>query len=77
MGIDDTTASSAASLRARYQLKTPDALDVATAIEMGCDAFLTNDAGIKRVTELHVLILNEIELDPDPEADDSSFVNSV
>jgi predicted nucleic acid-binding protein len=38
-------AESAAELRARYNLRTPDALHVATAIAAGCDAFLTNDAG--------------------------------
>src|SRR5262245_5160325 len=42
-------AESAAELRARYNLRTPDALHVATAIATGCDAFLTNDGGIKRV----------------------------
>jgi len=33
----------ATELRARYQLRTPDALHVATAIEHGCDQFWTND----------------------------------
>ena len=56
-------AEAAAGLRARYDLHTPDALHIATAIEAGCDAFLTNDAGIKRVTELGVLILDELESD--------------
>jgi predicted nucleic acid-binding protein len=54
----------AADLRARYNLKTPDAIHVATAIDAGCDAFLTNDTGIKRVTEIAVLILDELELEP-------------
>ena len=56
-------AERAAELRARYNLKTPDALQVATAIDAGCDAFLTNDMGLKRVTEIRVLILDELELD--------------
>jgi predicted nucleic acid-binding protein len=46
-------AESAADLRARYNLRTPDALHVAAALNMGCDAFLTNDVGIKRGTEGH------------------------
>ncbi len=54
-------AVSAADFRARYNLRTPDAIHVATAIDSGCDAFLTNDAGIKRVTEIAVLILDELE----------------
>ncbi len=56
-------AESAAALRARYNLRTPDALHVAAGIDARCDAFLTNDAGIKRVTEIAVLVLDELELD--------------
>lgn len=56
-------AEMAADLRARYSLRTPDALHVAAALEVGCDAFLTNDMGIKRVTELPVLVLDELEPD--------------
>lgn len=56
-------ADVAANLRARYNLRTPDALHVATAIVSGCDTFLTNDTGIKRVTEINVLVLDELELD--------------
>ena len=55
-------AESAAELRARYNLRTPDALHVASAISSGCDALLTNDAGLKRVQELPILILDELEL---------------
>jgi predicted nucleic acid-binding protein len=56
-------AESAAALRARYHLRTPDALHVAAAIDVRCDALLTNDTGIKRVTEITVLVLDELELD--------------
>ena len=57
-------AESAANLRARYNLRTPDALHIATAVESGCDAFLTNDLILKRVTELSILVIDELELDP-------------
>jgi predicted nucleic acid-binding protein len=62
--VDLPVARRSAHLRAKYNLKTPDALHVATAIESGCQAFLTNDLGVKRVTELRVLVLDELELDP-------------
>jgi predicted nucleic acid-binding protein len=55
-------ADSAARLRARYNLRTPDALHVATAINAGCQAFLTNDNTLKRVTELSILILDDLEI---------------
>lgn len=63
-------AEIAASLRARYNLRTPDALHVATALDSGCDAFLTNDEGIKCVTDMRVLVLDEQEL-PAPTDQDS------
>lgn len=66
--VTTSIARLAANLRGRYALKMPDALHVATAIEAGCDAFLTNDAAIKRVTEITVLILDELELEEPPEA---------
>jgi predicted nucleic acid-binding protein len=60
--IGEAVSRKAAELRATYNLKTPDALHVASAITSGCDSFLTNDTGIKRVTEITVLILDELEV---------------
>jgi predicted nucleic acid-binding protein len=60
--ISAAVAELAAMLRARYKLRTPDALQVAAALDAGCEAFLCNDAGLRRVTELRVLLLNELEL---------------
>ncbi|MDZ7359330.1 MAG: PIN domain-containing protein [candidate division KSB1 bacterium] len=62
MPIDADTAKRAATLRALYNLRTPDALQIATALEFNCQAFLTNDIQLKRVLELRVLVLNELEL---------------
>lgn len=61
--IDTAIAEQSALLRANYQLKTPDAFQVATAIHSNYDAFLTNDKGIKRVQEIDVLVLDDLELD--------------
>src|SRR4030067_1571779 len=41
--IDDSTFERALQLRARYGLKTPDALHLAVAQPHGCDEFWTND----------------------------------
>lgn len=53
-------AEQAAELRAKYRLRTPDALHIATALVSGCDAFLTNDFALKRVADLKVLVLDEL-----------------
>lgn len=47
----------ATELRARLGLKTPDSLHVATAIEERADLFLTGNAALARVTDLHVEII--------------------
>ena len=60
--IGPVTAELGAELRARYRLSTPDALQVATALEAGCEAFLCNDADLRRITELRVLVLDDLEL---------------
>ncbi len=67
--INDLIANLAAQLRAHYNLRTPDVLHVATAIESKCDAFLTNDITLKRVNEIPILLLDELSLDPEA-ADD-------
>ncbi len=64
ISINPSIAYRAAQLRALYALKTPDALQVACALESNCKAFLTNDAGIKRVQEIEILMIDELELDP-------------
>ncbi|HEX8180785.1 MAG TPA: hypothetical protein VF525_14645 [Pyrinomonadaceae bacterium] len=38
----------------------PDALQIATALQAGCEAFLTNDAARQRVTDLRVLVLDQL-----------------
>ena len=62
LSIDAIIAENAADLRARYQIRTPDALQVATALSARCDAFLTNDIALRRVRDLRILVLDELEL---------------
>lgn len=57
-------AEQAAHLRAGYNLRTPDALQIATALDQRCEAFLTNDFGLKRITQVRIIVLDELELQP-------------
>ncbi len=57
--IDEIIADKAAEFRARYNLTLTDAFQLAVAIQSGCDAFLTNDADLKRVTEIPVVVVSE------------------
>ncbi len=60
--IDAPAAERAAQLRAQYGMRLPDALQIAVALQEGCEAFLTNDQRLGRVTELRALILDDLEL---------------
>ena len=60
--VTSEIALSAAAIRARHELRTPDALHLATTLRQGCDAFLTNDSHFKRVRNLRILDLDELEL---------------
>ena len=60
--INLAIAERAAELRAGYNLHTPDALQIAAALLTGCQAFLTNDTTLQRVTDLRVLVLTELSL---------------
>lgn len=50
----------AGMLRAKYNLQLLDALQIATAIANNCQALLTNDTQLKRVTELSVLVIDDL-----------------
>jgi len=63
INITTLIAESAARLRASYNLKTPDALHISTAIETKCDVFLTNDKVLQRISEITIWLLEDIALD--------------
>jgi predicted nucleic acid-binding protein len=52
-------AARAGEIRALHRLRTPDALQAATAVHANATAFLTNDPVFRRITTLEVLILDE------------------
>lgn len=56
--IDKEIALRAAQLRAKYNLKTPDALHLATVVCRGCQIFVTADRGFsKKIEEIIVEVI--------------------
>ena len=58
--IDAAVAETAAHLRSKYRLRTPDAIQISAALTTGCQAFLTNDKDLRRVTDLHIVVVDEL-----------------
>ena len=58
--LDYAMAEAAAGLRARYRLRTPDAVQIAAALSAGCEAFLTNDINLLCVAEIRVLVVDHL-----------------
>lgn len=50
----------ASDLRAKYGLRTPDAIHLASAIANRASRFVTNDQSLRRVTEIKVVTLSEL-----------------
>ena len=53
-------ADSAARLRAEHNLRTPDALQVATALTHQATGLISNDIAFKRVEGLEMIILDDL-----------------
>lgn len=58
--LDENIADVASSLRANYNINTPDAIQVATSLEAQADVFITNDTSLKKITEIKVMLLSEM-----------------
>lgn len=63
--VDSTLsiAQTAARIRSQYQFQLADSFQIATALEMHCDAFLTNDNQLKQTDELKVIVISELEVE--------------
>lgn len=53
--VSTPIAALAAQLRAQYRLKLPDAIQLATALDIGAAAFVTHDRDFSRVTGVEIL----------------------
>lgn len=58
--IDEMIGQRAAELRANYNLSLTDALQIAAALDQGCQAFLTNDRQLSRVTEIRIVVIEDL-----------------
>ena len=58
--VSEIIADEAAQLRARHGLRTPDAIQLATAIRAGASSFVTNDSRLPRLAPLNMLVLNHL-----------------
>ncbi len=52
-------ALAAASLRAKYHLKTPDSILLATALDAHAEAFLGNDKKLRKIIEIPVFCIDQ------------------
>ena len=60
ISINQTILKQAANLRSTTNLKTPDAIHAATAINQNCKIFLTNDAGLRNIPLPSVIVLKDL-----------------
>lgn len=60
--IDMNIASIAASMRRKYNIRFPDAIQLATAINQRADIFVTNDKKLTRCKEIKVILLPQINI---------------
>jgi len=58
--VDAEVADLASAIRAKYKLRTPDAIQLATSILKGAQAFVTNDESLKKVKEIEIVVMREV-----------------
>lgn len=63
--LSGVIAEQAARLRADHNLRTPDAIQLATAMHAGASCFLTNDIRLPKIPAIKMLILDEIVKEAD------------
>ena len=57
--LTSSIARETAKIRAEFSIKTPDAVQLATARVNGIDCFLTNDKGLKLFSPLRIVVLDD------------------
>lgn len=58
--VDWNTGRLVSKLKAKYSgIKTPDAIQIASALLQGCSLFVTNDKQLRQVSEIKVTLLSD------------------
>ena len=60
VAVTGEIAEAAARLRAIYNLRTPDAIQLATAIQSGATSFLTNVSFLTTVLGIKIMVLDQL-----------------
>ncbi|WP_236403992.1 type II toxin-antitoxin system VapC family toxin [Microaerobacter geothermalis] len=58
--VDISVAERVSFFRAKYGIRTPDAIIIATAIEYGAHVLLTNDNRLEKIKEIRVVSMSEL-----------------
>ena len=58
--LDIDIADHVVEIRARYQFKTPDAIQLGTAVACGADYIVTNDNAWQRFEEIKVILIGDL-----------------
>ena len=58
--IDRNISVESAKMRAKYIIKIPDAIQVASGLINGAKAFITNDNNLKKIKEIRVIVLDDV-----------------
>lgn len=57
--VEEIIAERAAEIRAQYQCRAPDAIQLATGLEHNATLFITNDKRLKNFPDLTILVLDD------------------
>lgn len=59
MDVNLRVSDIASDMRAKYRIRVPDAIQIASVIVGGSQSFITNDEGLKKVKDVNIILLDE------------------
>ena len=59
--LETMTSMKTSTLKAKYQIPTPDCIHLATALVMECNYFITNDKNLQKVKEIKTVTVEELK----------------